>query len=375
MTDMGFYEQCVRFSDFQPGIVLGRFGRRDMEQALKKRILTDSDFLALLSPAAEPFIEEMAQKAHRITVRQFGRVIQLYTPIYLSNYCTNQCVYCGFSNTNKISRKQLTLEEVETEAGAIAKTGLKQILILTGDARKITTPGYIKDCVRIIAKYFTSVGIEIYALDQEEYTELIEAGVDYLTIYQETYNIRLYGQLHQKGPKKDFRYRLEAPDRACKAGIRAVNIGALMRLDDWRREVYLTGLHAEYLQRRFPGVELGISLPRITPHAGSFHPEYNVDDKSLVQSMLALRLFLPRVGLTISTREPADLRDNLVRLGVTKMSAGSSTKVGGWTTGDQDTGQFDIFDHRTVDEIKQQISRLGYQPVFKDWQPIQEEVS
>ncbi len=370
MIDIGFYEKCVRFNDFEPGTVLGRFDRRDVEQALKKRILTDSDFLALLSPAAEPFIEEMAQKAHGVTVRQFGRVIKLYTPIYLSNYCTNQCVYCGFSDMNRISRKQLTLEEVETETGAIAKTGLKQILILTGDARKIATLGYIKDCVRIIVKYFTSVGIEIYALDQEEYTELIEAGVDYLTIYQETYNIRLYGRLHRKGPKKDFRYRLEAPDRACKAGIRAVNIGALMGLDDWRREAYLKGLHAKYLQRRFPGVELGISLPRITPHAGRFHPDNIVDDKSFVQGMLALRLFLPSVGLTISTREPADLRDNLIRLGVTKMSAGSSTKVGGWTTGNQDTGQFDIFDHRTVDEIKQQISRFGYQPVFKDWQPI-----
>lgn len=370
---MSFFPTCLKYDDFQPGNVLDRMGGQDIKQALTKDILSERDFLALLSPAAEPFIEDMAQKAHRITVQQFGRVIQLYTPLYLSNYCTNHCLYCGFKSSNKIPRKQLSLDEVDAEAAAIARTGLKHILILTGGARKIATPGYIKDCVNVIGKYFTSICIEVYALAADEYADLIDAGVDCLTIYQETYNTALYHHLHPQGPKSDFRFRLDAPDRACEAGIRSVNIGALLGLDDWRREAFLTGLHAKYIQHSFPDVELGVSLPRIKPHEGDFKPAHVVTDKHFVQIMLAFRLFLPRAGITVSTRESAGLRDNIIRLGVTKMSAGSSTKVGGWTSAGNDTGQFDVSDHRNVREIKEQISRLGYQPVFKDWQPIYQE--
>lgn len=370
---MSFFQTCLKYDDFQSDTVLGRFGKKNVEQVLNRETLKTDDFLVLLSPAAEYYMEEMAQKAHRLTVQQFGKVIQIYTPMYLSNFCTNHCLYCGFSNKNNIARKQLSLEEVEKEAAAIAQTGLKHILILTGGARKIATPEYIKNCVNIISKYFKSICIEIYALEAEEYAELIEAGVDGITIYQETYNTKRYKELHPKGPKQDFLYRLDTPDRACKADIRSVNIGALLGLDDWRREAFLTGLHARYIQHYFPQVELSISLPRIKPHEGNFQPSHVVTDKNFVQIMLAFRLFLPRAGITISTRESAILRDNIIRLGVTKMSAGSSTKVGGWTSGNKDTGQFDISDHRTVKEIKEQIARLGYQPVFKDWQPIFEE--
>jgi len=367
---MSFFQTCLKYDDFQPDTVLRQFDKKDVKQVLNKETLKGDDFLALLSPAAEYLIEEIAQKAHRLTVQQFGKVIQLYTPMYLSNFCTNHCLYCGFNSNNKIVRKQLSLEEVEKEAATIAKTGLKHILILTGGARKIATPEYIKNCVNTISKYFKSICIEVYALETEEYAELIKAGVDCITIYQETYNTGLYKQLHPKGPKQDFQYRLNTPDRACRAGIRSVNVGALLGLDDWRREAFLTGLHAEYIQHNYPEVELGISLPRIKPHEGSFQSSHLVTNKNFVQIMLAFRLFLPRAGITISTREPAIFRDNIIRLGATKMSAGSSTKVGGWTTGDNDTGQFDISDHRTVQEIKEQICRLGYQPVFKDWQPI-----
>lgn len=369
-ADMSFYPTCLHYEDFQLDTVLKPVGKKHVRQALNKDTLGKDDFLALLSPAAEDFIEEMAQKAHQLTVQNFGKVIQLYTPMYLSNFCSNQCLYCGFNTHNQIARKQLSFEEVEKEAAEIAKTGLKHILILTGGDRKIATPGYIKQCVHIIAKYFTSICIEVYELETEEYAELVEAGVDCLTIYQETYNTRLYKTLHPKGPKKDFEYRLTAPDRAAIARIRSINIGALLGLDDWRREAFLTGLHGEYIQRCFPEIELGVSLPRIKPHEGSFQPSHVVTDRNFVQIMLAFRLFLPRAGITISTREPALFRDNIIRLGATKMSAGSSTKVGGWTSGDKDTGQFDISDHRSVQEIKEQIQRLGYQPVFKDWQPI-----
>jgi len=367
---MSFYPTCLHYDDFNPDLALAQYGRKDVERALSKDTLGTNDFLALLSPAAEDYIEEMAQKAHRLTVQHFGKVIQLYTPLYLSNFCTNQCLYCGFNAENKIVRKQLSLEEVEKEAVEIAKTGLKHILILTGGARHIATPEYLQQCTRIVAKHFSSVCIEVYELETEEYADLVNAGVDCLTIYQETYNIGLYRALHPSGPKKNFEYRLTAPDRAAAAGIRSVNIGALLGLDSWRREAFLTGLHGDYIQRTFPEVELGLSLPRIKPHEGSFHPPHTVSDRSFVQIMLAFRLFLPRAGITISTRESAAFRDNIIRLGATKMSAGSSTKVGGWTSGSKDIGQFDISDHRSVQEIKLQIQRLGYQPVFKDWQRI-----
>ncbi len=360
----------MKYKNLNPGDKTNPGLNINLSGIIQKPSLDIFDFYTLLSPVAEPFLEEMAQKAHQLTIRQFGRTILLYTPMYLSNFCTNQCLYCGFNCQNDIVRKQLTFEEVEAEARAIAATGLKHILILTGDARNIATLSYLKECIKILNNYFTSISIEIYALHQEEYSELIAAGVDTLTIYQETYNQQLYQQLHPKGPKADYRFRLEAPERACRAAIRAVNIGALLGLDEWRREAFLTGLHANYLQNQYPDVEVSISLPRLRPHAGDYQPGCLVSDKNLVQIMLAFRLFMPRAGITISTREKAAFRDNIIRLGATKMSAGSSTQVGGHTIARQDPGQFDICDERTVAEMKSYIQRLGYQPVFKDWQPI-----
>ncbi|RJP82671.1 MAG: 2-iminoacetate synthase ThiH [Desulfobacteraceae bacterium] len=342
----------------------------DVRRVLQKVSLREKDFQTLLSPAAEPFLEEMARKAHQLTIHQFGKTILLFTPMYLSNFCINQCVYCGFNTGNKITRKQLTLEEVEKEAGSIAATGLKHILILTGDARNIASIDYLKSCIHILSRYFTSISIEIYALSAPEYKELIDAGIDALTIYQETYNPELYRELHGKGPKSDYRFRLEAPERACSVGIRAVSIGALLGLDEWRKEAFMTGMHAAYLQDRFPDVEVGISLPRMRPHAGDFQPPFIVSDRNLIQIMLAFRLFMPRAGITISTRESETFRNNILRLGVTKMSAGSTTRVGGHTNSEDNTGQFDICDHRTVSEMKSFIRSHGYQPVFKDWQPI-----
>lgn len=367
---MSFFEQITRYRSLNLQTVFESLDREKTSRIIGKPQLTHADFLALLSPAAAPLLEDMAQMANRLTVQHFGRTILLYTPMYLSNYCANRCVYCSFSGVNAIHRRQLTLEEVDREAAAIAATGLKHILVLTGDAPKKATIGYLKACISILARYFTSISIEIYALKESEYEELIAAGVDSLTIYQETYNESLYDELHPRGPKKDYRFRLDAPERACRAAIRAVNIGALLGLDDWRRDAFFTGLHADYLQRRFPEADISVSLPRIRPHAGGYQPQHPVSDADLVQIMLAMRLFIPRVGITLSTRERAELRDNLIRLGVTRMSAGSSTKVGGHSTDTDDVGQFEICDERSVAEMARQITRLGYQPVFKDWQPI-----
>lgn len=341
-----------------------------IRRILGKETLTATDFLCLLSPAAEAHLEVMAQKAHRQTVAQFGRTMALFTPLYLSNFCTNRCRYCSFNSKNRIERRQLTLDEVEAEARAISASGLKHILILTGDAPAIAGVDYIAECCRVLDRYFTAIGIEIYALTEAEYRKLIDAGADNLTLYQETYNEDVYADLHPKGPKRDYRFRLDAPERACRVAMRAVNIGALLGLDDWRRDAFFTGLHAHFLQDCYPETEIGVSLPRIRPHVGGFQPAFAVEDRHLVQILTAMRLFLPRAGIAISTRESARFRDRLVPLGVTRMSAGSCTAVGGHTETDNHTGQFEIADERSVPEMAAMLRRAGWQPVYKDWQTL-----
>lgn len=367
---MSFYERYREYKNFGFETFFDRVSEQDIINTISKDRITELEFLMLLSQKASKYLEPMAQKARKLTIQNFGKVIFLYTPMYLANYCVNQCVYCGFNIANKINRKKLTLEEVEKEAQAISSTGLRHILILTGESRRESPVQYIKQCVEVLKKYFRSISIEVYPLEESEYKELIETGVDGFTIYQEVYNEEVYEKLHIKGPKRNYRYRLDAPERACRASMRSVNIGALLGLDDWRKEAFFTGIHADYLQTRYPDTEISISLPRIRPQCGGFTPPYVVEDRDLVQIMLAQRLFMPRAGITISTRESQSFRDNLIGLGVTKMSAGSSTEVGGHTQENKSEGQFDINDRRGVEEIKQRIYEKGYQPVFKDWQAI-----
>lgn len=349
---------------------LARARPADVERALASSHLNSNDFLALLSPAAEGFIELMAQRAHALTVQQFGKVILLYTPLYLANYCTNFCLYCGFAAPNRIRRDRLTMEEVSAEALLISASGLRHILILTGESRKMSSVDYIRQCVEVLRPHFLSISIEVYPLETDEYARLVEAGVDGLTLYQETYDPTLYAALHPRGPKRNYRNRLEAPERACDAGIRAVNIGALLGLADWRLDAFLTGLHADYLQHFYPEVEVSVSLPRLRPHEGTFQPQHEVRDREFVQTMLAMRIFLPRVGITISTRERSSFRDHLIPLGVTKMSAGSCTQVGGRSHCDAETGQFEISDQRDVPAVKRAIESRGYKVIFKDWHPL-----
>lgn len=367
---MSFYSEIENIRKIDTNACLDAVTDDRVAGILQKKRINAMDFLALLSPCASRHMEAMAQKAHEMTIRQFGHTIMLFTPLYLSNFCKNQCVYCGFNQKNAIERKHLSLEEVEKEAAEIAKSGLKHILVLTGDAPKIASIDYLEKCCRVLSRYFTSIAIEIYALTREEYQRLVAAGVDALTLYQETYNENLYARVHLKGPKKDYRFRLDAPERGCQASMRAVNVGALLGLDDWQKEAFITGLHADYLQRRYPETEISVSLPRLRPHAGEFQPACIVNDADVVQIMTALRLFMPRTGITISTRESSQFRDNLLPLGVTKMSAGSSTAVGGRATDDAGTGQFEISDERSVVEMAAMLEARGWQPVYKDWQPI-----
>ncbi len=367
---MSFYQQ---FSEYAAKPLQQRFDlvtEARVRAAINRTTPSFDDFFALTSPAASLFLEEMAAKANRLTRQHFGRTIHLFTPMYLSNYCANHCVYCGFNCNVDIPRSKLSKEQLEQEASAIAATGLKHLLILTGEAPGKAGVDYIEECMEVLRPHFPSVSIEVFAMDEDEYRRLVKAGVDGLTIYQETYDEELYARLHPRGPKKDFRYRLDAPERGCKAGMRVVNIGALLGLGDWRKDALITGLHARYLMDLYPEVDISVSLPRMRPHAGGWQPATIASDRDLVQIMLALRIFLPRLGITVSTRESAQFRENILPLGVTKMSAGVTTAVGGHSQDDDKVGQFEICDERSVDEMCEVLKKHGFQPVFKDWQPI-----
>jgi len=369
---MGYYEIYSKYKDFEWEKAFSRVSGRDVKYAIYEERLADR-LITLLSPAAENHLEEMAIAAHETTLRYFGKTMQLYTPMYLSNYCDNFCVYCGFNSDNNIERRKLGMEEVEKEARVIASTGLKHILILTGESRSMSPLGYIKGCIKILKKYFSSIAVEIYPLTEDEYRELVSEGVDALTIYQEVYDEDLYRNIHPAGPKRDYHFRLDAPQRGASAGMRSVNIGVLLGLDNWRKEAFLMGLHAKYLQDSFADVEIGVSVPRMRPHSGNYKAAHDVIDKGIVQIILALRLFLPRLGITISTRESPGFREDLIPLGITRMSAGSTTKVGGHTINagnDNTSAQFEISDRRNVEEIKALLERKGYQPVLKDWMQL-----
>ncbi|MBU2043619.1 MAG: 2-iminoacetate synthase ThiH [Candidatus Omnitrophica bacterium] len=324
----------------------------------------------LLSPKTDSQLEAMARKAQELSLKNFGKTITLYTPLYLANYCDNQCLYCGFNTQNDIPRKKLNPQELKQEAEFIAKTGLKHILILSGESRTLTPLSYIKDCLKILRPLFSSISIEIYPLTESEYRELIAEGVDGLTIYQETYDQEIYKKLHPRGPKQDYRFRLDTPQRAAQAGMRTINIGALLGLAPWPKEALWLLSHARYLQDKYPEVEVSISLPRLQPQFNNFTATDEVSDRDIVRLITAARIFMPRLGITLSTREKPALRDNLIGLGITKMSAGSTTAVGGRTQSDpfiKNSIQFEISDKRDIAEIKKTILEKGYEPVLKDW--------
>ncbi|MCP4294619.1 MAG: 2-iminoacetate synthase ThiH, partial [Proteobacteria bacterium] len=299
--------------------------------------------------------------------KQFGRAVQLYTPLYLSNYCSNGCVYCGFNRDQSIERTRLTPDEIRKEAENISRSGLQHILILTGGDRKRTGIDYILESVSILKEYFSSISIEVYTLTKDEYRSLVEAGVNNVTIYQETYNRSLYQSLHKYGEKADYGFRLNAPERAAASGVNSVNIGVLLGLDNPVTDFFKACLHGDYIRKKYPGTEVALSFPRIRPAAGGFTPEFTATDRLLVKFMCAFRLFLPRGEISISTRESAQLRDNLLPLGTTRMSAGSVTSVGSRSRSKKTEDQFQIADTRTVSELDFDLRKMGYQPVYKDW--------
>lgn len=339
----------------------------DVQRALATEQLDHRDFMALLSPAAETFIEEMAQKAHAITLRRFGRTILLYAPLYLSNECHNSCLYCGFSVHNRIPRRTLTLDEIEKDARILHDQGFRHILLLTGEAPGRVDNNFIAAAAERIRPLFSSIGIEVYPMETAGYRTMVDAGIDALTIYQETYDPELYASLHPTGRKRDYRFRLETPERGGEAGLRRIGIGFLLGLGNFRSEAYFAGLHGRYLARRYWRTLLTISFPRLRPAEGGFQPPHPVSDRQFVQLMCAMRLLMHDAGLVLSTRESAELRDNLLPLGITQMSAGSCTAPGGYAERGSATEQFTIDDDRTPAEIAGILRSRGYDPVWKDW--------
>lgn len=340
---------------------------RDVEISLGKDRKDDSDHATLLSKAAEKYIEPMAAEAHKITVQRFGKTIKIYAPIYLSNVCSNSCVYCGFNAKNQIPRLTLTEDEIRAELEIISRTGIQHLLLVTGESPKLISLDYLKKSAELARERFSSVSIEIYPLDTDGYSQLYKAGVDGLTIYQETYNRETYANVHPAGKKRDYDWRLETPERGAEAGMRTVGLGTLMGLQDFRTEQFFTALHAKYMMKKYWKTHITMSFPRIREASGGYLPENVISDTNLVQSMVAHRLCMNDAGLIISTREPAHIRDHLIFLGVTQMSAGSKTEPGGYGTNPNEGKQFEIEDARTSEEFCNMVRSKGYDPVLKDW--------
>ncbi|MDB6129963.1 MAG: 2-iminoacetate synthase [Verrucomicrobiales bacterium] len=363
--------------------------------ATAKRGLTLEDFAVLISPAGSGELELLGRRSKQLTEQRFGKTIRLFAPLYLSNECINNCKYCGFSRDNAILRVTLSTDEVLREARSLKGDGFRNILLVAGEHPKFVSSNYMRDCVKILQNEIPSISLEIGPLDEGPYRELVEAGAEGLVVYQETYDRAVYDEMHTAGPKKDFNYRLETAERAYRAGFRRLGIGALFGLSDWRMEALCVAAHAAYLMKHCWKSVITISLPRLRPCAGEFQPLTLLNDREFTQLICAFRLFLPDAGIVLSTREPAKLRDGLMGLGITLISAGSHTEPGGYTGAGKDklhhtrkgvmvpaneaavklegklfeaTGQFEIADERSASEMASVITRMGYDPVWKDWE-------
>lgn len=369
----------------------------EVRASLARSRLALEDFAHLISPAGADCLEILARRSRALTQQRFGKVIRLFAPLYLSNECINNCRYCGFSRDNRILRVTLAVDEVCREARALKELGFRHLLLVAGEHPKFVSRDYLVECVRALREEIPSLSLEVGPLDAADYQPIVRAGAEGLVVYQETYDRAVYAELHTAGPKRDFDWRLETPERAYAAGFRRLGIGALLGLSDWRLEALGVAAHAEYLLRRCWKAHLTISLPRLRPCAGEFEPLTRVTDRELTQLVCAFRLLFPDAGLVLSTREPARLRDGLIPLGITLLSAGSHTEPGGYTGAGRNhlhqtvrgrivelaagasewapadpratgaTCQFEIADERSPQEVAALIRRLGYEPVWKDW--------
>lgn len=369
-------EVCGKVMEQMKAYDAGKYTSGDVKEALEHQTCSVEDFKVLLSPAAEPFLEQMAQRARLETSRHFGNTVYLFTPLYIANYCENYCVYCGFNCYNHIKRMKLTMEQIEKEMKVIADSGMEEILLLTGESRGMSSVEYIGEACKLARKYFRMVGLEIYPVNTDEYQYLHECGADYVTVFQETYDTKKYEQLHLFGHKRVWPYRFDAQERALRGGMRGVAFSALLGLSDFRKDALAGALHVYYLQRKYPHAEMSLSCPRLRPIVNNdkINP-LDVHEKQLCQIICAYRIFLPFVGITVSSRESAEFRNGIVKIAATKVSAGVSTGIGDHDSkyngieSDEEQGdeQFEIDDDRSLDKMYQDISKEGLQPVLNDY--------
>lgn len=340
---------------------------KDVERAIAARHRTLEDFKALISPAAAPYLEQMATISQQLTLQRFGKVIQLYIPLYLSNECNNICTYCGFSYDNKVKRKTLSAIELMQEVQHLKQMGYEHVLLVTGEANHTVHVDYFKKALELIRPHFAHVSMEVQPLDLLDYKELVPFGLHTVLVYQETYHREAYQSHHPKGKKSNFVYRLETPDRLGQAGIHKMGLGVLIGLEDWRTDSFFTAVHLDYLEKKYWQSKYSLSFPRLRPFSGGLEPKVEMSDRELVQLICAYRLWNQEAELSISTRESEVFRNNIIKLGITSMSAGSKTNPGGYTVEQESLEQFEISDERSPKVIAEIISAQGYEPVWKDW--------
>ncbi len=342
--------------------------KRDVEKALISPSGSLDSLLALLSPAAEDFLEEMAKRSSILTRQRFGANVGMYLPLYLSNLCANECDYCGFSMSNKLKRVTLRLKDIDAEMEVIKQTGYDSILLVSGEHETKVGIDYFKSVLPRVKQHFSYLAMEVQPLKESEYCDLVGLGLDAVMVYQETYNPDTYAKHHTRGKKQDFAYRLDTPERVARAGVDKIGIGVLLGLDDWRLDALLLGHHLSYLESRYWRSRYSVSLPRLRPCTGGITPKVELTDKGLVQLICAFRLFNQQLEISLSTRESAQLRDNLFELGITNISAGSSTQPGGYVNPSSQLNQFDISDERSALEVSAAMKAKGLNPVWKDWE-------
>ncbi|PWN66934.1 2-iminoacetate synthase ThiH [Chryseobacterium phosphatilyticum] len=361
------------FEQYQWGEVkakLEKVNLSDVRNSLQKKHKTVEDFLILLSPVASQELELMAKMTRSLTQKRFGKTIQLYAPLYLSNECQNICTYCGFSLDNHLKRKTLSDTELMIEASVLKSMGVNHVLLVSGEANKIVGVPYFQNAVQLLKPHFSNISIEVQPLMEDEYQLLQEEGVHSVLVYQETYHEEVYKEYHPKGKKSNFHFRLDTPDRIGRAGIHKIGLGVLLGLEDWRIDSFFNALHIDYLQKQYWKTKFSVSFPRLRPAEGIIEPNFIMEDKDLLQLICAYRIWNEDLEISISTRENETFRNHIVSLGATAMSAGSKTNPGGYAVDKESLEQFETSDERGMDEIRKMIKKAGYDPVMKDWDSV-----
>ncbi|MDQ1097980.1 2-iminoacetate synthase [Chryseobacterium sp. SORGH_AS909] len=370
MTMNSFIDVFEQYSWDQVRRRLDQVTLQDVERSLCKQQRSLDDFINLISPAASVKLETMAKLAQQLTRKRFGKTIQLYAPLYLSNECQNICTYCGFSLDNSIKRKTLSDTELMIEATVLKSMGVNHVLLVSGEANKTVGVSYFLNAIKLLRPHFANISIEVQPLSEEEYCLLHDAGVNAVLVYQETYHQEVYKEYHPKGKKSNFNFRLDTPDRVGRAGIHKIGLGVLLGLEDWRVDSFFNALHIDYLQKQYWKSRFSVSFPRLRPAEGIIEPNFIMSDKDLLQLICAYRIWNEDLEISISTRENETFRDHIVSLGATAMSAASKTNPGGYAVDKESLEQFETSDDRSMEEIKAVIRNAGYDPVMKDWDPV-----